>query len=146
MILLRNATSQIQPVVISEPSSRKLHTVQVVAQGALELEIVQVTGDVKSKVTKGIFKAFDQEGKKFSFPTASAPVVEAKEEPKLEEKVEEPEVETQEETPEQQPEEDQSEPEEDSTEEDSSEKFSCDECGEEFDTKRGLSSHKRSHK
>lgn len=71
-ILLKNATDQIQSLMVREPSTRRLHTIQVVAGGSVDIDIVQVTHDVKSRVQKGIFRAFDENGRLIDFDKSEA--------------------------------------------------------------------------
>jgi len=70
-LILKNTTDQLQDLTVSEPSGKGRHNIQVVGRGRLELDLQQVTPDVKRKVADGTFKCFSEEtGAKFTFVEA----------------------------------------------------------------------------
>jgi hypothetical protein len=121
VLLLRNTTQQVQELLIREATTRRFHMIQVQALGQVDIDAYQSTPDVRRKVIKGIFKAFDEDGNKIEFTQVEdiAPIVEVTPKPTEDEQ-----------TP---------------SEETAPEEFKCDVCEEVFASKRALSSHKRSH-
>jgi hypothetical protein len=88
--LLRNKTDQVQSVSVREAASTRLHDIHIVARGATELDVAQITRDVRSKVSKGIFKALNIETGEtidISIPEVSPEPAEVTEGSKSEEKL-----------------------------------------------------------